>query len=244
MRNIKSVIAYDGAAFMGWQIQVGVRTVQGTMEHALREILGHKVRVTASGRTDAGVHAFAQVINFPTDSAIPTQGLVRGLNSVLPGDMAVLSAEDVSLDFHARYMAKAKTYAYVIEISPTRNPFLDRYALHEKGPLDCAAMQEAAGFFLGEHDFASFQASGSTVRTTKRVIAVSEILQKGTKVVFCMQGSGFLRHMVRNIVGTILLVGKGKLAPGAMEHIIAERDRSSAGPTAPPQGLYLVGVDY
>ncbi len=244
MRNIKCVIAYDGSAFMGWQIQVGVRTVQETMEKALKEILGHTLRVTASGRTDAGVHAFAQVINFQTDSSIPIHGLVHGLNSVLPGDVAVNSAEEVPPEFHSRYMARSKMYAYVIDLSPTRNPFVERYALQEKGPLDCASMQEAAGIFLGEHDFASFQASGSAVKTTSRIITVSEVFQTGRKVIFCMQGSGFLRHMVRNIVGTLLLVGKGKIPPQAMEQIMAQRNRSSAGPTAPAQGLYLVGVYY
>jgi len=229
---------------MGWQIQLGVRTVQQTMERALLEILGHRVRVTASGRTDAGVHAFAQAINFLTESSIPTEGLLRGLNSVLPGDVAVLSAQDAPLDFHARYMARSKTYAYVIDLSPVRNPFLERYALHQRGPLDCPSMQKAARFFLGEHDFTSFQGSGSSVKSTRRTISVSEVAQNNEKVIFIMQGSGFLRHMVRNIVGTIILVGKGKLAPEAIEHIIAQRDRSYAGPTAPPQGLYLVGVDY
>jgi tRNA pseudouridine38-40 synthase len=244
MRNIKSVIAYDGAAFMGWQIQDGVRTVQETMEEALRVILGHPVRVIASGRTDAGVHAFAQVINFPTEARIPTDGLIRGLNTILPGDVAVLSAEDAAPEFHAQQMAKAKTYVYVMDISPIRNPFLARYVLHEKGPLDCAAMHEAACYFLGEHDFASFQGAGSPVKTTIRCITTSEVLQKGNKVFFCMQGSGFLRHMVRNIVGTLLQVGKGKRAPTDIQRIMAMKDRSFAGPTAPPQGLYLVGVEY
>jgi tRNA pseudouridine38-40 synthase len=244
MRNIKCVIAYDGAAFMGWQIQHGVRTVQETMERALRVILGHPVRVIASGRTDSGVHAFAQVINFPTESTIPTDGLIRGLNTILPGDVAILSAEDAAPEFHAQQMAKAKTYVYVIDISLVRNPFLARYALHEKGPLDYSAMQEAAGYFLGEHDFASFQGAGSPVKTTIRRITTSEVIQKGNKVVFCMQGSGFLRHMVRNIVGTLLQVGKGKRAPTDIQRIMELKDRGFAGPTAPPQGLYLVGVEY
>jgi tRNA pseudouridine38-40 synthase len=244
MRNIKCVIAYDGAAFMGWQSQARGRTIQETIEGALQVVLGHPVRVIASGRTDSGVHAFAQVINFPTESKIPTDGLTRGLNTILPGDVAFLSSEDAEPEFHARQMAKAKTYIYVMEISPTRNPFLARYALHDKGPLDYVAMQEAAGYFLGEHDFVSFQGAGSPVKTTIRNITTSEVFQKGNKVYFRMQGSGFLRHMVRNIVGTLLQVGKGKRVPADIPSIMALKDRSFAGPTAPPQGLYLVGVDY
>jgi len=244
MRNIKCVIAYDGAGFFGWQIQDGARTVQETIEGALHLILSHPVRVIASGRTDTGVHAFAQVINFPTQSAIPTDGLVRGLNSILPGDIAVLSAEDAAPEFHARYMAKSKTYVYVMDTSPVRDPFLERYALHVKGPLDSGSMQEAAGFLLGEHDFASFKAAGSPVKTTTRIITTSEVIKTGNKMFFWMQGSGFLRHMVRNIVGTLLLVGKGKLVPEDLQRIMALKDRAFAGPTAPPQGLYLVSVEY
>jgi tRNA pseudouridine38-40 synthase len=244
MRNIKCVIAYDGAGFMGWQIQDGVRTVQETVEQALRKILTHASRVIASGRTDTGVHAFAQVINFPTESTIPADALVRGLNSVLPGDVVVLSAEDVTLEFHARYMAKAKTYVYVMDTSPVRNPFMDRYALHVGRSLDCSAMQKAAGYLIGEHEFTSFQAAGSPVKSSLRLITLSEVTDKGRKVFFCIKGGGFLRHMVRNIVGTLLLVGSGKIAPEDMQQIMALRDRSSAGPTAPPQGLYLMGVEY
>jgi tRNA pseudouridine38-40 synthase len=207
-------------------------------------ILSHPVRVTASGRTDTGVHAFAQVINFPTQSTIPTDGLVRGLNSILPGDIAILSAEVTTPEFHARYMAKSKTYVYVIDTSPVRDPFLERYALHVEGPLDSVSMQEAAGFLLGEHDFASFMAVGSPVKTTTRIITTSEVIRTGNKVFFWIQGSGFLRHMVRNIVGTLLLVGKEKLVPEDLQRIMALKDRAFAGPTAPPQGLYLVSVEY
>jgi len=229
---------------MGWQIQDGVRTVQETMECSLEKILGHATRVIASGRTDAGVHALAQVINFPTESSVPPEGLVRGLNSVLPGDVVVSSAVDVQPEFNARFMAKAKTYVYVMNISTLRNPFLERYALQVKRPLDCKAMQDAAICLVGEHDFTSFQASGSSVKTTSRLITTSEIMQKGNKVFFCMKGSGFLRHMVRNIVGTLLLVGSGKIVPHDFQQILALKDRSLAGPTAPPQGLYLMGVEY
>ena len=243
-RNIKCVIAYDGSGYSGWQVQAGDRTVQGVMEEALVKVLGHAVRVTASGRTDAGVHALGQAINFTTGSTIPLKGFLRGLNAVLPCDVAVLSAEDVPLDFHARYMARSKTYLYVMDTSLVRNPFLDRYALHVGMPLNGEAMRSAAHILKGEHDFASFQAAGSEVKTTVRTIMASEVAIKGHRVYLWMQGSGFLRHMVRNIAGTLLLVGRGKLDPQDMQRIMALHDRSHAGPTAPPQGLYLAGVEY
>jgi tRNA pseudouridine38-40 synthase len=244
IRNLKLVIAYDGSGFMGWQIQPKVRTLQETIEKALQKILGHSVRIIASGRTDAGVHALGQVINFHTPSSIPTDGLVRGLNSILPGDVSVTSAEDVTPDFHAQYMTKKKSYLYVIDSNEVRSPFLERYALHERYPLDIEAMREAAQYLLGEQDFRSFLAAGSSVKTTVRNITASEVITQGNKVFFLIQGSGFLRYMVRNIVGTLLMVGKGKLTPEDMKRIIALRDRNYAGPTAPPQGLYLIGVEY
>jgi len=244
MRNIRLVIAYDGSGYLGWQIQPGVRTLQDTVEKGLETILGNPVRIYASGRTDTGVHAFGQVVNFHTPSSIPVDGLLRGLNSILPGDISVLSAEEADLDFHAQFQAKKKTYVYVIDTGPLRSPFLDRYALHEKYALDAEAMRASARFLLGEHDFTSFLASGSSVKTTVRNITISEIITRGNMVLFLIQGSGFLRYMVRNIVGTLLLVGRGKLPPEEIERIIARKDRGFAGPTAPPQGLYLVNVEY
>lgn len=244
MRNIKCEIAYDGAGFSGWQVQAEDRTVQGVVENALTIILGHHVPVTAAGRTDAGVHALGQVINFTTGSSIPLQGLLKGLNSVLPGDVAIMSTCDVPMDFHARYSAKSKTYVYVMDISPIRNPFLQRYALHVGVPLDTEAMLSAAHLLLGEHDFASFQAAGSEVKTTVRTITAAEVVTKGDRVYIWMQGSGFLRHMVRNIAGTLLQIGLGRLDPADMQRIMDLHDRSHAGPTAHSQGLYLVRVDY
>ena len=244
MRNIKCVIAYDGSGYSGWQVQTGDRTVQGPVEEALATILGHPVRVTASGRTDAGVHALGQVINFTTGTSIPLQGLLRGLNAVLPGDVAIQSAMDAPQDFHARYTARSKTYMYVMDTAPVRNPFLQRYVLHVGIPLDSEAMRTAAHQLKGEHDFASFQAVGSDVKNTVRTILASEVVVKGDRVYLWMQGSGFLRHMVRNIAGTLLQIGRGKFVPDDMQKIMELRDRRNAGPTAPPQGLYLVGVEY
>jgi len=244
MRNIKIEIAYDGAGFSGWQAQAKDRTVQSVVENALTIILGHPVRVTAAGRTDAGVHALGQVINFTTGSSIPLQGLLKGLNSVLPGDVAILSTCDVPMAFHARYSAKSKTYVYVMDISPIRNPFLQRYSLHVGVPLDTDAMLSASHLLMGEHDFASFQAAGSEVKTTVRTITAAEVVTKGDRVYIWMQGSGFLRHMVRNIAGTLLQIGLGRLDPPDMQRIMDLHDRSHAGPTTQPQGLYLVRVDY
>jgi tRNA pseudouridine38-40 synthase len=244
LRNLKIVIAYDGAGFMGWQVQSGVRTVQETFETALEKILGHKVRTIASGRTDTGVHALGQVVNVHIDSKIPADGMLRALNSSLANEISVLSVEDVSKYFHARFMAKSKEYVYIIDTESIASPFLARYALNVKENLNILAMQHAAGYLLGEHDFTSFMGAGSSVKTTQRKIFASEVFSRGSKVFFYIRGSGFLRHMVRNIVGTLLLIGKDKLAPEEMEKILAVKNRAVAGPTAPPQGLYLIGVEY
>ncbi len=244
LRNIKLILAYDGSGFNGWQLQPGVRTVQGVVEDALGEILGCRPRVVASGRTDAGVHALGQVINVQIRASIPAQGMLKGLNSILPGDISVRLAEDVALEFHARYMAKSKIYVYIVDTFDTPMPFLRRYALHMRHKLDIPAMGEAARFIIGEHDFTSFMAAGSLVKGTKRTIKDSFVIKKGRKVYFVIEGSGFLRCMVRNVVGTLLMVGKGELLPDDMKGILDVRDRAQAGPTAPPQGLYLAGVKY
>src|SRR5512137_2434186 len=189
IRNFKLVLAYDGAGFMGWQIQPGVRTVQETLESSLEKIFDHPVRIIASGRTDTGVHALGQVANFHTVSSIPTDGLLRGLNAVLPGDVSVISVTDASPEFHARYMARSKSYLYVMDTKEVRDPFLERYALHVRFPLDVQAMGESAKYLLGEHDFTSFLASGSEVRTSVRTMTATEVMSRGSKVLFWIQGS-------------------------------------------------------
>jgi tRNA pseudouridine38-40 synthase len=244
LRNIQIILAYDGSGYHGWQIQEGAATIQETVEKALAGILEHEVRVTASGRTDAGVHALGQVISFQTSTAIPEQGLLRAMNSTLPPDIAVLKVREVGMDFHARYSASAKSYVYVMEASEVMSPFLFRYALHHPWRLDTEAMDRAARTIEGEHDFTSFMGAGSGVKTTRRRVMESRIFTRGSKVVFFIRGSGFLRHMVRNIVGTLIPIGQGKMPPGDMERILMLKDRTKAGPTAPPQGLYLVGVEY
>ncbi len=244
MRNLKTILAYDGSGYHGWQVQAGVNTVQETVEKILSAILKHDVRVVSSGRTDAGVHAIGQVINFFTPSSIPEEGLLKAMNSMLPGDIKVSHIEEVPPGFNARFTAKSKTYVYMIETSEVLSPFLTRYALHLPGRLDIDAMDISAKMLLGEHDFSSFMGAGSAVKTTIRRIMVSEVFTRDTKVYFLIKGSGFLRHMVRNIVGTLILIGQGRMEPGDMKGIISLKDRAFAGPTAPPQGLYLVGVEY
>jgi len=244
MRNLKIILAYDGAGFMGWQVQRGVRTVQETLEDALEKILGHKARTHASGRTDTGVHALGQVVNVHTDSPIPAQGLRRALNSKLPDELSIRSVEEAPLDFHARFMAKSKKYVYIFDTAEDASPFLARYVLHVNDPLDISAMAQSATYLQGEHDFASFMGSGSSVKSTQRRILLADVFSRGTRVFFYIHGSGFLRHMVRNIAGTMLLIGKGALSPEDMNDILNQKNRACAGPTAPPQGLYLLAVDY
>jgi tRNA pseudouridine38-40 synthase len=243
-RNIRLVLSYDGSEFSGWQVQPGRRTIQDTIECALETILKEKTRIHAAGRTDAGVHAFGQVATFNTGSVIPTDALLRAINSLLPADIAVASAQDARLDFHPRYSAKSKTYIYAVSLSPVKNPLLSRYALHIKHNLDIEAMENAAHFFFGEHDFASFMGVGTPVKSTVRHVMESAIFVNGNMLYYAIKGNGFLRHMVRNIVGTLLEVGKKKIDPSDIKKIIDSRNRAEAGPTTPPQGLYLVSVEY
>ncbi len=243
-RNIKLTLAYDGSAFCGWQVQPQLRTVQATLEDVLGGILGHAVPVQASGRTDTGVHALAQVANFRTGVPIPLPGLQKALDNALPSDIAVSRIEVVPPEFNARHSARAKTYAYVIRPAAFMSPLLARYVLHVREGLDICAMKNAAALLEGEHDFRAFMGAGSGVQTTVREIFTSELQQKDGQLIYVVRGSGFLRHMVRNIVGTLLLVGKGAMQPEAVTAVMADKDRSKAGPTAPSQGLYLVGVEY
>lgn len=247
MRNIKLVLAYDGTSYCGYQKQrgSGLPTIQGCLEEALATLAHAPVPVTGAGRTDAGVHARGQVVNFATGNwAIPTARVVPALNSVLPHDIAALEAVEAPPDFHARYSAKSKTYTYTIHHSPVRSPFLRHYAYHLPYPLDVAGMAEAARVLVGEHDFAAFQAAGRPVRSAVRTIYSADVASDGTLVRCTIRGSGFLYQMVRIIVGTLLEIGRGRRSPQAMRDILALRDRSKAGPTAPPHGLCMEQVEY
>jgi len=250
MRNLKLILSYDGSEFGGWQVQPDAPTVQGTLASAIGRITGEKVLPQGSGRTDAGVHALAQVVTFVTESSVPTANFVKALNDILPGSVRVLEAEEAPTDFHARHPARAKTYRYRIYRPDICPPFLARYVWHYPYPLDEAAMVEAAARVEGEHDFTSFAAvdpergrDGAAVSNVRRIFS-SGWERQGGELVYTVKGSGFLHHMVRNLVGTFILVGKGTLRAEDLTQILEARNRSAAGATAPAGGLYLVNVEY
>ena len=253
MRNIRLTISYDGTDFHGWQRQPRAPTVQETLETRIARITCAAVTLYGSGRTDAGVHAAGQVANFTTECSIPCSGLIKALNDILPVSIRVRAADEVPADFHARHSAKAKTYRYRILQGPICPPFLARYIYHHPYPLDTRQMARAARLLEGEHDFTSFAGSdparkekegleGSNVRKVfySRIV----VRKKLQMIVYEVRGSGFLHHMVRNIVGTLLEVGSGKLSPDDIPAIIRARDRSQAGATARANGLWLVRVEY
>jgi tRNA pseudouridine38-40 synthase len=250
MRNLKLVLAYDGSDFSGWQVQPDRETIQGTLASAIGRLTGEKVLPQGSGRTDAGVHALGQVASFVTSSPIPLENLARVLNDTLPLSIRVLEVAEVPADFHARKSARAKTYRYRIYRGPVCSPFLARYVWHYPYPLDEGTMEQAAGLVVGEHDFTSFAAvdpergrEAEPVSNLRKIFASTWKIE-GDEFVYHVSGSGFLHHMVRNLVGTFLLVGKGTLTPSDVTGILQARNRSLAGATAPASGLFLVGVNY
>jgi tRNA pseudouridine38-40 synthase len=265
MRNLKLILSYDGTDFAGWQVQPDASTIQGVLASAIGRITGEKVLPQGSGRTDAGVHALAQVATFATESPVPTANFVKALNDILPASVRVLEAEEVAADFHARKSARAKTYRYRIYRAAICPPFLARYVWHYPFPLDEPAMARAAGLVAGEHDFTSFAAvdpersagvppvfaDGENARprdaapaSNVRRIFSSSWERQGDEFVYAVKGSGFLHHMVRNLVGTFILVGKGTLDASDVTRILGARNRSAAGATAPASGLFLVNVEY
>ncbi|HUJ94634.1 MAG TPA: tRNA pseudouridine(38-40) synthase TruA [Terriglobales bacterium] len=249
MRNIKLVLAYDGTDFSGWQVQPDAPTIQRALGTAIGRVTGEKVLPQGSGRTDAGVHALAQVASFATESPVPTENFVKALNDILPASIRVLLAEEMPADFHARKSARAKTYRYRIYRGAICPPFLARYVWHYPYPLDETAMAEAAALVEGEHDFTSFAAVDPECgheegRSSTRRIFSSEWQREGEELTYTVRGNGFLHHMVRNLVGTFILVGKGTLRSADLERILAARDRSASGATSPASGLSLLSVDY
>jgi tRNA pseudouridine38-40 synthase len=248
MRNFKLVLAYDGSDFAGWQVQPDAITVQGTLASAIGRVTGEKVLPQGSGRTDAGVHALAQVATFSTASPIPANNLITALNDVLPASIRVFEAAEVAPDFHARKSARSKTYRYRMFRGAICPPFLARFVWHYPYPLDEPAMSAAAPLVVGEHDFTSFAAvdpeRGKEEVSNVRTIFSSEWVRDGDEFVYTIRGNGFLHHMVRNLVGTFLLVGKGTLKPEHVRTILEAKNRSAAGATAPAAGLYLVSVTY
>src|SRR6266487_3346499 len=248
MRNLKLIIAYDGTDFCGWQVQPDAPSIQGTLASAIGRITGEKVLPQGSGRTDAGVHALAQVATFATESVIPAANLQIALNDVLPASIRVLETTEVAAEFHARKSARAKTYRYRIYRGDVCPPFLARYVWHYPYPLDEDAMKAAAALVLGEHDFTSFAAvdperDTAEVNNARRIFC-SQWRREGVELIYEIRGNGFLHHMVRNLVGTFILIGKGSLKATDVPRILKAGDRSAAGATAPASGLYLVSVEY
>lgn len=257
MRNLKVTLAYDGSEFSGWQAQPDAQTVQGTLASAIGRVTGEKVLPQGSGRTDAGVHALAQVASFRTGSVIPAGNLLIALNDILPGAIRVLKVEEAEADFHARHSARAKTYRFRMYREAVCPPFLARYVWHYPYPLNEGAMAEAAGLVVGEHDFTSFaavdaeksanhQAHERPPREASNVrrIFSSGFSRQGEEFIYSVRGNGFLHHMVRNLMGTFVLVGKGTLRPSDIGRILEAKSRSAAGATAAASGLYLVEVEY
>jgi len=245
MKNIKMVISYDGGNYIGWQLQATGDTIQGVIEAALGQILNRHTRVIGSGRTDAGVHALNQVAHFVTDSTLDLASLHRGLNRLLPRDIVIKEMVEVSPDFHARYSARSRIYQYLVWNNRVRSPFYRRFSWQVRDHLDSDAMRRASGCLVGWHDFASFQGAGSVCRSSEREILRWTVGGRaGRWIVFTVEANSFLRHMVRNIVGTLIEVGRGGLTPAEFRVVLEARDRSRAGITAPPQGLFLKEVRY
>jgi tRNA pseudouridine38-40 synthase len=248
MRSLKLTIAYDGTDFYGWQWQPDRRTVQGELEAAIGKVTGETLRVVASGRTDAGVHAEGQVVSFASQSSLESDVLRRALNATLPSDIAVRTVAEVPAGFHAIDDARSKRYRYLLYDGSVRDVFARRYAWHVRYLLDAARMHEAAQALRGTHDFKSYETSGSsrvsTVRTVRDIAVARRSDGYQKRIAIEVQANGFLYNMVRNIVGTLVEVGRGKQDVDWPREVLAARDRRVAGMTAPPQGLYLVQVFF
>jgi len=242
--NIKLTVAYDGAAYHGFQRQQNAMTVQQVLEEKLAKLFGHPLKVSGAARTDAGVHAYGQVINLYTSSAIPTENIPMAARGYLPDDIVVKVAEDVPSGFHARFAAKSKIYIYRIYCGKIPDPFLRHYVWHHNNSPSIPDMAAAIGIIIGEHDFSAFRGAGGPPGIPIRTIYNADCRQSGRFIEFEFWGSGFLYHMVRNFVGTLLEVGYGRLTLEEFNTVLAGRDRKLAGRTAPPQGLYLKEVIY
>jgi tRNA pseudouridine38-40 synthase len=243
-RNIRLTVAFEGTAYHGWQIQDNAPTIQGILIEAISRITSEKVTLTGSGRTDAGTHARGLVANFFTGSQISPTQLVRALNGMLPRDIRVLSARQVHSNFHARRDAVSKVYRYQIYLGPILGPHLVREYFHYPYPIDISRMEKAATLFLGEHDFASFAKANASVSNTVRRIFRCELKKHGRRLHLTVNGNGFLHHMVRNMAGTLLEVGKGSISLDEFRDLFIKRDRRLAGFTAPAHGLVLLKVQY
>ncbi|MCF6465295.1 tRNA pseudouridine(38-40) synthase TruA [Clostridium sp. Cult2] len=244
MINVKLTIQYDGTNYCGWQRQKNAKSIQEEIEKAIKLITGEKVDLIGSGRTDSGVHAKGQVANFFTHSKIPVDRFKFALNSKLPRDISIIDSRMVHEEFHSRYDAIGKRYQYIIYNREIRNPLYRNFVYHVPYYLDYKKMEKATGYFLGTHDFATFMASNSNVKTTIRTINKFFLERTEDLTTFTIEGNGFLYNMVRIIIGTLIEVGNGKIKSSSVPHIIDSKNRNTAGHTAPPEGLYLEKVFY
>lgn len=245
MKRIRLIVSYDGTNYHGWQVQPREQTIEGMLNLALFQLTGEQIQVIGASRTDAGVHALGNVAVFDTQSRIPPEKFAYALNQRLPDDIVIQQSEEVSLDFHPRHQNCRKTYEYTIVNRRFPLPQYRNTALFDYSNLDLEGMRVAAKAFLGEHDFAGFCSAGAQVQTTVRKIYSLDIREESDdRIVISVNGNGFLYNMVRIIAGTLLEVGKGRIDPNSMAGIIASKDRRQSGPTAPPQGLKLIHIDY
>ncbi len=247
MRNLKLTVTYDGSNYSGWQIQTKqphVKTIQDEIQKALKKILPEACSVIASGRTDAGVHALGQTINFFTSSCIPEKKIIPALNSLLPKDIVIIDSIEVNENFHARFDVEKKWYRYTIYNNKVPDVFIRRYSMFTSFKLDIEKMKKAAEYFKGKHNFKSFCSTGTSVNDFVRTIYFSELTKKNNLIIYDIIGNGFLYNMVRIIVGTLIEVGKGKIYPDEIPNIIKEKNRYKSGPTAKPHGLCLYKTYY
>lgn len=244
-KNFKLIIEYDGSNYHGWQIQPNGPSIQQEIETALETMTSQKVKLIGSGRTDAGVHALGQVANFSCDTNIPDEAFLKGLNSILAEDIVIRDVTRVSTDFHSRFDAKSKLYSYNIVNQPVPTAIERHYAWWIRSPLDLSAMEKAGQYLVGEKDFKAFEGAGSPrAHTIRHVMKVDIKCQAPGRIALEIQANGFLRYMVRNIVGTLVEVGLHKISPEQIKTILASKDRSQASATAPAKGLFLIEVRY
>lgn len=255
MRNIRLTIQYEGTNYSGWQAQPNETTIQGLLQEAIKKITGEDPKIIAAGRTDAGVHAIGQVAAFMTNSQLAADVIKTALNANLPEDIRITNASDTHTDFHPRYDAKSKVYFYIISNSHMVSPFLSRYVWRIPHKLDSKAMHQAIGLLEGRQDFSSFRASGCSAKTSTRTVLDTKVEKlealdfmtvplEGDFLRITIEADAFLRHMVRNIVGTVVEVGRSKFKAEHLRAIILSKDRKNAGPTAPAKGLFLERVNY
>lgn len=244
MRNIKLILSYDGTNYHGWQCQPDRETIQETLKKAIEKIVNHEVKVYGAARTDSGVHAMAQVANFFTEKSINNVNLKKGLNSLLPHDIRVIDAVDTSIDFHSRYSAKSKTYIYTILNTPFDSPFFHRFSWHVPYYINTETMNRAIKEIVGVHDFSAFKKKNEIYRSNVREVIRAGVKRRKDFIYILIEATGFLRYMVRNITGTLVLIGTGKLKENAMREILKSKDRDMAGETAPARGLFLKEITY